>query len=105
LSNLSKRIRSTQLDKINLEIEKIPDSLTINRVFVLGARLAEEALEAAAEIQPLTTADDDLTEVTRFWYHLRDFLYVAAADFRGNNNSLAEALVTRRLMQRRTVPR
>lgn len=97
---VSNHIASKQLTRLNQEIVNLDGSASMGDLFAMAARLAGQAIEAAGEVQSAAREADDMREVLDFWYHLRNFLYVAAFDFRGGNNSVAEALVARRLLEK-----
>lgn len=73
----------------------------IYATFSLAAHLAKEAIEAAEEFSRLPgTNRDDIKPVLDFWYRTRDYNHVATLSVAGGNQSLAEALVTFRLLSK-----
>jgi hypothetical protein len=69
-------------------------------VFSLAAHFATQAITAAQELQ---ASGHDLQPTLEFWYRARDYNYAAAFAVAGGNQSLAEALVTLRLLENAAV--
>ena len=68
--------------------------------FALAAHLANEAIEAATELQQMPGASvRAIQPALEFWAIARDFNHAAALAVAGGNESLAEALVTFRFLQ------
>lgn len=68
--------------------------------FAFSAHLADEAIEAAMELGQMPGIDlQAFAPTLEFWHRLRDYNYTAALDCVGGNQSLAEALVTFRLLR------
>lgn len=93
--------RSRQMSAINGEISNQDESSRIAAVFSLAASIAGAAIEAVSDVQAEPeTEKAELAETLKFWFTVRDCMLVAALDCRGGNNSLTEALVARRLIEK-----
>jgi hypothetical protein len=72
----------------------------IYQAFSLAAQLATEAIQAAEELQQMPGASVQLLQPTvEFWHQLLDLNYAAALVCAGENQTLAEALVTFRFLR------
>ena len=96
--------RAQQLDCVNGKIAKLvadkPQS-DIYGVFALSGRLARQAVDTALEIEKLPGIDvEQIQPVLNFWYRLSDYARTAALCCAGGNQTLAEALITLRFLQR-----
>jgi hypothetical protein len=68
--------------------------------FSLVAHLATEAIRVATELEKIPGVDaEQLKPVIAFWYSVGDCARVAALNCAGGCQTLAEALVTFRLLQ------
>ena len=93
----------SQLDCVN---QKIAELITRNPqgnvrdVFALAAHLAGEAIEAATELQQMPGIDvEGFRDALNFWHRVRDYNGTAALNCVGGNQTLAEALITFRLLR------
>jgi hypothetical protein len=95
--------RDLQLQCLNEKIARLAAVKPWNDIyccFSLTAQLAGEAIEAAEELQQMPGTDRRTFEpVLSFWHRVRDYNYAAALAVAGGNQTLAEALVTFRLLQ------
>jgi hypothetical protein len=96
--------RAQQLACVNEKISKLvatkPQS-DIYGVFALSGRLARQAIDTALEIEKLPGVDlQQIQPVLNFWYRLQDYSRTAALCCAGGNQTLAEALITLRFLQR-----
>jgi hypothetical protein len=68
--------------------------------FSMAAHLAREAIQAVTELKQMPGVDPkEFQPVIDFWHRLEDLNRVAALDCAGGNQSLAEALVSFRLLR------
>jgi len=71
----------------------------VHAIFAEAAFLAERAMEAATELQRMPgMSAEAFAETLDFWHRVRDHAGTAALDLLGENSTLAEALVTFRLL-------
>jgi hypothetical protein len=95
--------QSPQLRCLNDKISRLAGTKPYGdfyHVFSLAARLAGNALEAAQELQELPGIDVHAFDPAHtFWHRLRDYNGAAALNCAGGNQTLAEALVTYRLLR------
>lgn len=96
-----------QLQSINEKIAGLasvkPGGADLYDTFSRAARLAGEAIEAAAELQHVPGINPRaLRDALNFWHRLRDYNGTAALNCVGGNQTLAEAMVTFHLMRRRS---
>jgi hypothetical protein len=95
--------RIPQLQLINEKIARLAAIKPWNdiyRSFSAAAQLANDAVEAAEELQQMPGADFRLLQPAfAFWVQVRDFNQSAGLKVAGGNRTLAEALVTFRLLQ------
>jgi hypothetical protein len=99
---LAKRLCSLSLESQNQEIANLAATAphgNIRDVFALAAHLAGEAIEGATALQR-ERATGDFAPTLEFWHRLRDYAGTAALNCGGANQSLAEALVTLRFLQK-----
>jgi hypothetical protein len=95
--------RDPQLQSVNENIARL-ESAKPHRApyatFSLAARLASEAIQAVMELKEMPGVDPkDFQPVLDFWQSAQDYNRVAAVNCAGGNQSLAEALVTFRLLR------
>ncbi len=92
-----------QLQCVNEKIARLAAMKPWGDVYgalALAARLADEAIEAAQELQQLPgTSGRVLQPTLQFWYRVRDCNHKAALAVAGGNQSLAEALVAFRFLR------
>jgi hypothetical protein len=71
----------------------------VHAIFAEAAFLAGKAIEAATELQRMPgMSAEAFAETLDFWRRVRDCAGTAALDSLGENSTLAEALVTFRLL-------
>jgi hypothetical protein len=71
----------------------------VHAIFAEAAFLASKAIEAATELQRMPgMSAEAFAETLDFWRHVRDHASTVALDSLGENATLAEALVTFRLL-------
>ena len=90
-----------QLACVNRKISEITHSSNahVHAIFVEAAFLAGKAIEAATELQRMPgMSAEAFAETLDFWRRVRDHAGTAALDSLGENSTLAEALVTFRLL-------
>jgi len=69
-------------------------------LFALAAHVAGEAIEAATELKQMPGIDvEGFRDALNFWHRVRDYNGTAALDCVGGNQTLAEALITFRLLR------
>lgn len=92
---------ASQLACVNRKISEMNRSsnVHVHSIFAEGAFLAERAIEAATELQRMPgMSTEAFAETMDFWRRVRDYAETAALDSLGGNSTLAEALVTFRLL-------
>jgi hypothetical protein len=93
---------ASQLACVNRKIaERVANSANahVHAIFAEAAFLAERAMEAATELQRMPgMSAEAFAETLDFWHRVRDHAGTAALDLLGENSTLAEALVTFRLL-------
>jgi hypothetical protein len=91
-----------QLACVNRKIaERVTDfsNAHVHAIFAEAAFLAGKAIEAATELQRMPgMSTEAFAETLDFWRRVRDHASTAALDSLGGNSTLAEALVTFRLL-------
>ena len=90
-----------QLTCVNRKISEITHSSNahVHSIFAEAAFLAGKAIEAATELQQMPgMSAEAFAETLDFWRRVRDCAGTAALDSLGGNSTLAEALVTFRLL-------
>jgi hypothetical protein len=91
-----------QLACVNRKIaERVANSANahVHAIFAEAAFLAERAMEAATELQRMPgMSAEAFAETLDFWRRVRDQSGTAALDSLGGNSTLAEALITFRLL-------
>jgi hypothetical protein len=91
-----------QLACVNRKIaERVTNSSNahVHSIFAEAAFLAGKAIEAATELQRMPgMSAEAFAETLDFWRRVRDHAGTAALDSLGGNSTLAEALVTFRLL-------
>ena len=90
-----------QLACVNRKISEITHSSNahVHSIFAEAAFLAGKAIEAATELQRMPgMSAEAFAETLDFWRRVRDHAGTAALDSLGGNSTLAEALVTFRLL-------
>jgi hypothetical protein len=90
-----------QLACVNRKISEMTDSANahVYATFAQAALLAEKAIEAATELQRMPgMSEEAFAETLDFWRRVREYAGIAALDSIGGNSTLAEALVTFRLL-------
>jgi DNA invertase Pin-like site-specific DNA recombinase len=94
--------QSPQLRCLNEKISRLAGSKPYGdfyHVFSLAARLAGDALEATQELQLMPGIDIRAFDpASAFWHRVRDYSAAAALNCVGGDQTLAEALVTYRLL-------
>lgn len=69
-------------------------------LFALAAHVAGEAIEAATELQQMPDIDvEAFRDALNFWHRVRDYAGTAALNSAGGNQTLAEALITLKLLR------
>jgi hypothetical protein len=101
-AEVSQTIHSTpQLYRVNGKISEITHSSNahVHAIFVEAAFLAGKAIEAATELQRMPgMSEEAFAETLDFWRRMREHAGIAVLDSLGQNSTLAEALVTFRLL-------
>jgi hypothetical protein len=91
-----------QLACVNRKIAQMVTSSSnahAHAIFAEAAFLAGKAIEAATELQRMPgVSAEAFAETLDFWRRVRDHAGTAALDSLGGNSTLAEALVTFRLL-------
>ena len=83
-----------------VRLAESPAGASAYLVFATAAKLAGEAVQAAAELRSLHRADAaKFDEVIEFWHRVRDYTGSAALACGGGNQTLAEGLVAFLLLQ------
>ena len=92
----------SHLERVNQKIEKLaarkPYS-DVYAVFALASQLAEQAIGAVVSLEQMSGNVGKFEATLEFWHSLRDRARVAALACAGGNQTLAEALVTFRLLR------
>ena len=95
--------RDPQLQRVNEKIAALAAVKPWDGVYATlasSARLADEAIQAAKELQQLPGASvREIRPTLEFWHRVRDYNRAAALAVAGENQSLAEALVTFRFLR------
>jgi hypothetical protein len=95
--------RDPQLQRVNEKIARFATMKPWGDIYAalaLAACLANDAIEAAQELQRLPGATGkDLQPSLEFWYRVRDCNHRAALAVAGRNQNLAEALVAFRFLR------
>ena len=95
--------RTPQLQLLNEKIARLAAIRPWNEIyrsFSVAAQLASDAVEAAEELQQMPGTDIRILQPAfAFWVQVRDFNQSAGLKTAGGNRTLAEALVTFRLLQ------
>lgn len=92
---------ASQLACVNRKISEMSRSSNahVHSIFAEAAFLAGRAIEAATELQRMPgMSAEAFAETLDFWCRGRDCASTAALDSLGGNSTLAEALVTFRLL-------
>ena len=92
---------AAQLVCVNRKISQMTRSSNahVHAIFAEAAVLAGKAIEAATELQRMPgMSEEAFAETLDFWRRVRDHAGTAALDSLGENSTLAEALVTFRLL-------
>jgi hypothetical protein len=95
--------RNPQLQCVNDKVARLVAMKPWGDIYAalaLAASLANDAIEAAQELQQLPgTNGRALQPSLEFWYRVRDCNHRAALAVAGGNQTLAEALITLRFLQ------
>jgi hypothetical protein len=92
---------ASQLARVNRKISEMSRSsnVHVHSIFAEAAFLAGRAIEAATELQRMPgMSAEAFAETLDFWRRVRDHASTAALGSLGGNSTLAEALVTFRLL-------
>jgi hypothetical protein len=96
--------RDTQTQAVNEKIARLVAVKPwgdVYSAFSLAAHLATEAIESATELQQMPGASSRELQLTlEFWYRIRDFNRAAALACAGGNQTLVDALVMFRFLQK-----
>jgi hypothetical protein len=95
--------RDPQLQCVNEKIARFAAMKPWGDIYAalaLAAHLANDAIEAAQELQQLPGVNDQALQPSlEFWYRVRDCNHRAALAVAGRNQSLPEALVAFRFLR------